>query len=1096
MRISLLWVLCAEVLCIYSVLLAQGTQVSQISGRVIDSTGLGIPGAEIRLTNAATQVARITVSEADGTYTLTNLPPGEYRLEVAKAGFTTYIQSGIVLQVDTNPEINVTLNVGALSQQVVVEAEAAMVETRNNSVGQVIDHDRVVDLPLNGRQVTQLVTLSGGAVNFQPSPVAGQSLLSNKNYPTSSAFSVAGGQGGQTLFMLDGAPHMDPISNVGLPMPFPDAIQEFKVETSSLPANYGSEPGGVVNVVTRSGGNSFHGDAFEFFRNYDLNARNFFATKTDGLKRNQFGADVGGPILKNKLFFFAGYQGTYESLVPTSNIAYVETASTLQGDFTQMTSPACNGGRQITLGQPFAGNKVSPSLFSPVALNLLKLIPVSSDPCGKLIYGIPNSDHENQYLARADYQFSDKQSVFVRYFITDYQHKPYLKDNLLTMSQDSSVGLSDTVQSAVIGHTFILDPNTISSFRIAFSRSAVTRYDPPGAPTPQSLGANVTSPIPNYLYLTVSNYFTPMCTNCAPGPWISTDYQISEEVNMVRGAHQISLGVYAVNSRLNSASNFQRNGTYSFTGQITGNALADFMLGRPISFTQNNGQIGDERLYIPSLYAQDNYRLNPHLTINAGIRWDPFTAPSNAIRQVSIFDLGWYNAGIHSSVFSNAPVGTLFVGDKGMPGNHYYFGRMAEFAPRMGIVYDPRGKGEETIRVGYGIFYSSTPLWLQTGIHAPFAYPVNIPTPVGGIANPYAGSTYGSNPFPLPNPLPSTISFPLFGTGLGAFLLHPKPTYMEQWNVALQKQLRDWLFSATYLGNRTVHLEYPAVLNPAIYIPGSCAAGQYGLTAAGPCSTTGNENYRRVMYLANSAVAKYYGALNLFGDGGVATYNGLLLSAQHRFKHNYTVLANYTWSHCLDDAEVGLNGAAAFQNPFNRNAEYANCAADVRQVFNLSMVVRSPRFSSPWVRRVAGGWQLSPIFTAQTGFYSTVTDGVDNSLTGVTDRPNLVGNPSLPKPSIQEWFNIGAFQKAPTGQFGNLGRSTILGPGSWDLDLALSRSFPFTEAQHIDFRAEAFNLFNVARFGNPITTLSSGQFGQIITAGSPRIMQLALKYQF
>jgi hypothetical protein len=771
-RIFILW---AALSGLCHLLLAQGTQVAQISGRVTDSTGLGIPDAHIIVTNVGTGVARATISTSEGAYVVTNLPAGEYRLDAAKPGFANYVQSGIVLQVNTNPEINIALKVGAVSEQVVVEADAAMVETHNNGVGQVIDQDRVVDLPLNGRQVTQLVTLSGGAVNFQPSPVAGQSLLSNKNYPTVSAFSVAGGQGGQTLFMLDGAPHMDPISNIGLPMPFPDAIQEFKVEMSSLPANYGSQPGGVVNVVTRSGGNSFHGDAFEFLRNYDLNARNYFATKTDGLKRNQFGGDAGGPVLENKLFFFGGYQGTYESLVPTSNIAYVETAATLQGDFTEMASPGCNGNRPITLGAPFVNNQVSPALFSPVALSLLKLIPASTDRCGKLTYGIPDSDHENQYVARGDYQLNNQQSLFVRYFITDYQHAPYFTNNLLTMSTDASVGLSDTVQSAVIGHNFIIDPNTISSFRAAFSRSAVRRYDPTGAPTPETQGASVTSPIPNYIYIPISNYFTPMCTNCSPGPWISTDYQLSEEVSMIRGPHQLALGVNVMNSRLNSYSNFIRNGSYSFTGQITGNALADLMLGKPISFSQNNGQIGDERLYVPSLYAQDNYRVNPHLTINAGLRWDPFTAPSSAVPQMSIFDTGWYNSGVRSTIFPNAPAGTLFVGDKGMPGNHYYFGRLAEFAPRVGIIYDPRGKGQETIRAGYGIFYGASPLWLQSGTHAPFAYPVNIPTPAGGIANPYAGSTYGANPFPLPNPLPADINFPLFGSGLGNFFCTRSP---------------------------------------------------------------------------------------------------------------------------------------------------------------------------------------------------------------------------------------------------------------------------------------------------------------------------------
>jgi hypothetical protein len=687
--------------------------------------------------------------------------------------------------------------------------------------------------------------------------------------------------------------------------------------------------------------------------------------------------------------------------------------------------------------------------------------------------------------------------LFARYFVTDYEHAPFYTDNLLTMSTDASVGLSDRVQSAVLGHTFIINPNTISAFRAGFSRATIIRYTPEGAPTPQSLGANVTSPIPGYIYIPVSNYFTPMCTNCSPGPWISTNYQLSEEVSMIRGPHQIAVGVNAMNSRLNSYSNFQRNGSYTFSGQVTGNALADLMLGKPISFSQNNGQIGDERLTVPSLYAQDNYRVTSHITLNAGLRWDPYMAPSSAVPQVSIFDPGWYNAGIHSSPFPNAPVGTLFVGDQGMPGSHYFFGRLGEFAPRLGVAYDPRGKGLETIRAGYGIFYGGTPLWLQAGTHAPFAYPVSIPTPTGGMSDPYNGSTYGSNPFPLPNPLPSNITFPLFGSGLGNFKLHPKPTYMEQWNIAIQKQFRgDWLVTATYLGNRTVHLEYPEPYDPAVYIPGNCVAGQYGLAAAGPCSTTGNENYRRVLYLANPSQAKYYGGITSFGDGGKASYNGLLISAQHRFTHNYTVLANYTWSHCLDDTEVALNGAAGYQNPYSRDAEYGNCLSDRRSVFNLSMVARSPKFSSAWMQRLAGNWQVSPIFTAATGNYSTVTDGVDNSLTGVTDRPNVIGNPSLSNPTVAEWFNISAFTKAPVGQFGNLGRDTILGPGAWNVDVALSRTFPIAERHKIDFRAEAFNLVNHARFGNPVTALNSGIFGQINTALDPRIMQFALKYRF
>ena len=1068
----------------------QATQVSQVSGTTMDESRAAIAGAAITITNVDTGISRSPVSAADGAYLITNLPVGQYRLLAKKEGFAAYVQSGIVLNVNSNPRIDFTMRVGEVSEQIEVSASAAMVETQSTGVGQVIDQDRVVELPLNGRNITQLVTLAGGATDFVPTS-AGQSLISNKNYPTAAAFSVAGAQGGQTLFLLDGGNNMDVVSNVGLPMPFPDALQEFKVETSSLPANYGSQPGGVVNVVTKSGTNSFHGNAFEFMRNYAMNARNFFAPTRDSLKRNQFGGTVGGPIRRNQVFFFAGYQGMRQKVAPAANIAYVPTAAMLQGDFSAFA--ACN---KVTLRAPFVNNQISPTALNPVALNLLKLIPVSSDPCGRLVYGIPNADHENQFVGKVDWQASGKQALFVRYFITDYQHPPSYEDNLLTMSTDASVGLADRVNSAVVGHTYTVGPSTINSFRAGFSRQSVIRYTPSSIPTPAQLGANVYQGVPGYNVFNVAGYFQPVCTNCSPGPWVSTNYQLSNELAMIRGAHQIAVGVNAINSRLNSFSNFQRNGNFTFNGQNSGNALADLMIGRPSSFTQNNGQIGNERLTQPSLYVQDNIRYRRFL-FNVGLRWDPYMAPSKAVPQVSIFDPGWYSAGVRSSVFTNAPVGTLFVGDKEMPGNQYFYGSLGHFAPRLGVVIDPRGNAKETIRAGYGIFYGGTPLWLQAGIFAPFTAPVNIPNPAGGLSDPFKGAVV-TNPYPIPDPMPSNVAFPLFGGGLGNFKLHPQPTYMHQWNLSFQKQLPgDWLFSATYLGNRTVHLEIGEPYNPGIYVPGNCVAGQYGLTAAGACSNTSNANYRRLMYLENPSKAQNYGALTGFGDGAVASYNGLLVSIQHRFTHNFTVLANETWSHCLTESEVALNGGGFGQNPFNRRAEYGNCLSGRKHTFNLTSVVASPRFNNPWLARLAGGWQQSTIFTAASGPYSTVTVGTDNSRTGGgADRPNIEGDPNLSNPSISQWFDTTAFKPAAVGSFGNAGRGIILGPGAWNVDVALSRSFSVTEGQRVDFRAEAFNLFNHARFGNPTTAMNSATFGQITTARDPRIMQFALKYAF
>ena len=394
---------------------AQTTAVSQISGTVQDPKGLAVAGAEIRAIQTTTGLIRSTTTAPDGSYALPDLPIGPYQLQVTSQGFSTYIQSGIVLQVNMNPAVNVVLQVGTVTQSVEVTANAAMVETHDNAVGTLIDAQRVANLPLNGRQATQLVLLSGGAVN---SPSA--NTISNKNYPTAVGYSVAGGQGNGTVYLLDGGANNDFFTNVNLPVPFPDALQEFSVLTNALPAQYGLHAGGVVNMVTKSGTNAFHGDVFEYLRNGYFDARNYFAPKPDTLKRNQFGGVVGGPIRKDKLFFFLGYQGDVEPIGAGYDDRLRPNATMLGGDFTGAASGACNSGKSITLKAPFVNNKVSPSLFNQPALNFLKYIPVSTDPCGKLQYGIISNSREDQALARVDSNLSDKHTLFGRYMISDY----------------------------------------------------------------------------------------------------------------------------------------------------------------------------------------------------------------------------------------------------------------------------------------------------------------------------------------------------------------------------------------------------------------------------------------------------------------------------------------------------------------------------------------------------------------------------------------------------------------------------------------------------------------------------------------------------
>src|SRR5437762_8343778 len=393
------WLLCS---C-SSMAWAQST--AQISGTVTDQSGAVLPGVEVTATETQTGLTRSVVSNETGSYVLPSLPVGPYRLEAGLPGFRKFAQTGIVLQVGSNPVINIGLEVGQAAETVEVQADAALVETRSTGVGQVIDNVRVLELPLNGRQAVELIILSGAAIS-------GGAQATNRNYPTQS-ISVAGGLNNGLTYLLDGGTHNDPFNNLNLPLPFPDALQEFKVETSALPAQYGQHSAGAINAVTKTGTNNFHGDVFEFVRNGVFNAKDPFALKRDDLKRNQFGGVLGGPVVRNKLFFFGGYQGTYERSAPTDQRSFIPTAAMLEGDFTAVTSPACvSGGRQINLRAPFASNRVDPSLVALPAVNMVKRLPTTTDPCGEIRYGRRTNSDERIYVGKVDYTRNDKHSLF------------------------------------------------------------------------------------------------------------------------------------------------------------------------------------------------------------------------------------------------------------------------------------------------------------------------------------------------------------------------------------------------------------------------------------------------------------------------------------------------------------------------------------------------------------------------------------------------------------------------------------------------------------------------------------------------------------
>jgi hypothetical protein len=1071
-------------------MLAQAVSNSQIAGAVSDPAGALVPGATVTATQAETGAARTTKSGPDGTYILPDMPPGAYTLQVEATGFSSHLEKGIDLHVGSSIMLNVQLAIGEASQQVVVTADANVVETDQTSVSQVIDHQRIVELPLNGRQATQFILLSGAAT-VTPSG----DLISNKNYPSSTTMSIAGGQGNGTNYLMDGGDNNDPWSSVNLPFPFPDVLGEFNVQYSSLQARYGVHPGGVVNVITRSGGNKFHGDLFEFLRNGDFNARNYFAATRDTLHRNQFGGTIGGPIVHDKLFFFGGYQKTLTRTAPPQTISFVPTQAVLSGDFSTLESTACQTSTKVlkdpTTGAANATNKFDPSRFNPQALNLIKNIPVSSDPCGRIVYAIPNPQNEDQYFGRVDWNQSQRHQLFARYFLANYSAPaPTLTNNYLLSTLNGS---HDVSRSLVVGDTLTLSQNWLNSLRFTYTTTEIQRQTAANLTDPGQLGVNMFTAQPNFLNLTISGHFNVGCGNCAPASFNRNSYQVADDVDYILGKHHMAFGGDWIHTLLDQSNVLNANGAFTFNGQATGDGLADFLFGKLDSFTQGGVSRGNYRQDYVGGYVEDSYKPNQHLTLNAGLRWEPFMPAADLYNRGGSFSMSGFSAGQHSNVYSNAPAGLLFVGDRGIP-RSYVFKRFGDFEPRLGLVWDPTGKGWETIRAGYGVFYDFPELAFSTGFNsqAPWGNTISLTSPAGGFTSPYAGAA-GGNPFPLPTPPLATATFPLQAAYV-TLPLNFHPTNVQQWDLSYDRQIgRNWVVSMTYLGNVTHHIWGGISLNPAVYIPGTCGSSA--------CSTTSNTQQRRVLTQANAAQGAYYSSITGGYDGAAGSYNGLLLSAKRAFSNHYTVIANYTYSHCLSSGDFSgdIGGTTpTVENPTNPNADYGNCNFDLRENLNISGVAEMPSFSQRMTRALLTGWQIAPILALHSGFWSTPLTGTDNSLTGIgLDRPNQVGNPYVRNTQTLQWFGPTAYSANTLGTFGNSTRNSLEGPRYVDVDAALIRNFKIADYGTFAFRAEAFNLLNHTNFISPAVTLNQANtFGRLLSSNDPRILQLAAKFTF
>ena len=776
-----------------------------------------------------------------------------------------------------------------------------------------------------------------------------------------------------------------------------------------------------------------------------------------------------------------------------------------RGDFSAIASARCQT-KPVQLYDPasstdatqrlqFVGNQIPVTSFSQPALNMLKFYPTPGDTvCGKESFSPRSGQDEHMGIAKGDYQINSKQTVFLRYLVSHaFLPTPYDGANPLTMN---SSGADDLVNSAVFGHTWVISPTMINAFRATFDRSAVTTTQTPTFDGP-SLGITMHTLVPGHIVISVSGGPSSAAITSYPAFDPTTAFQLANDFTMIKGKHQFTFGGSWIRQVQYVYGPLNGDGVITFTGSQTSNSptgtglgMADFLLGRTTSFQQGGLQYAYERYHNLGLYAQDNWKLTPHLTLNYGLRWEPYIGGSMPLGYVMHFDRGLFDQNVHSSVYPNAPAGVLFPGDKGFDTNGRPSNtKLNDFAPRLGVVWDPKGDGRMTVRLSWGILYDMPHTLFAYGFAqaAPWAAVINLPGV--SLADPWANYP-GGDPFPFN--LAKKATFPTFSS-YTSYPLNIHVPYLQQWNLSLQKQIgANWLFSASYLGNSTIHLWAEAPLNAAVNMPGA---------------TTGNQNQRRVLYLANPTQGQYFGTVHQLDDGSTANYNAMLISVQHRIASHFSVLGNYTLSHCISGPFTSELDGLGYGNPANRNFDRGNCVGiDHRHLANFTALQEAPTFSDKWIRAVASDWKVSEIIRVQSGSFFSVASGVDSALNGNlgAQRPNYVGGDPYAAATCAAttqfcvpWLGTAPFKPATNGTYGNLGAANILGPGTFQFDMSLVRAFPVREKQRVEVRAEAFNMLNHYQPGNPAATLStSSSFGQITTGGQPRIMQFVFKYIF
>ena len=1108
-----------------------------IRGAVTDPSGAVVQSATVSAQQTETGLTRTATTNREGEYVLVELPIGHYQVRAEAKGYQKYLQEGITLDVNQSAIVSIRLKLGSETQQVEVNANAELVQSTVSSLGQTVMTREILDLPLDGRNFSQLGTLQPGVVPLTPGLLdAGGPARQNQ------AYAVDGQRPESNNFLIDGADNVSAVDSGFVIKPPIDAIAEFKILTHNATAEFGRNTGSTTNIVTRSGTNSYHGALWEFLRNDAMDASDYFSHTVRPLKQNQFGATFGGPIVKDKTFFFGYYEGFRNRQGEPVN-ATVPSANERQGNFGELCTSKPNdafvGGfctnTQTNLPDPsgqltyFGVNKVpfnQLTLFTPidpVATNLLPFFPLPNS--GENGYITTQTLHENndQFGLRLDHYLTHADTLNFRYM---YSSGP-TTDPLSPAGANVPgfpVGEYDRAQNFVAQETHVFSPSVIGVARFSFLRNTFLLDQHLNHQSPVSLGFQYDPTLPSAAgppFIQVGGYASVGDPITGPRNTYQNTFDLSGSLSWIRGRHELKFGGGYRRDQINALQGIATNGFFVFAGIpspanfIYNDGFANFLSANPVVFLQGGGDFGREiRDRAINLYGQDTYKITSRLTLNLGLRYElPLPATENKNR-VNLFV-----PGAQSKVIPGAPENLLYPGDPGVPAGLIQTQKTA-FAPRVGFAWDPRGDAKTVVSAAYGIFYEP----YYTGQGGPLQDPVSAPPylktlqlgfPIHSFANPF----YSPDPFGVPFPQPMTLLVVSRNLHL---------PYAQDWNFNIQRSFgADWLLQVGYVGTTGVRLPRFIEGNPAAYVPGLGDTTSQGCSTANPCPTSNDNNVNQRRLYSGCTLANpnncVYGSVGEIASISNSSYNSLEASLRKRFSHGLSFLASYTWSHSIDDvSSFNITGSASqpiagendlAQNPFDLAAERGRSMFDARHRFVLSYQWSLPFFehSSAWYGKVLGNWQLNGIMTAMSGTPFTVFDSNDVSLQGQapeissfsSNRPNVTGNPNSGPRTAAEWFNTSAFQRLapdPTGQmevFGNEGRNAVQGPGYVNWDFSAFKSIRMTESKELQFRGEVFNVLNHTNFRLPVSDIASTTtFGQIQSDVSPRVIQVALKFLF